>query len=164
MPGTPIPNTLSAVSWSDSACAQLQEITTEKQQRANRTNKVTVRKHSAARTAEEYACDLASVFRIQNSLSRGMSDNDVRGLNISVTKVLKKLRQERSLNLSLVKDHTFIDLVSCCPSILARSECPSSVAKGFLCNGVIDEKTKHWPDMKAMLRTCENIKLTKEKE
>ena len=165
IPGTPIPDTLAAVCWSDGACTQLQAITTEKQQRTDRTNKVTTCKHSAARTAEEQACDLASVFRTQNSLSRGMTNNDVRGgLNISVTKVFKKLKQERSLNLSLVKEHALIDFVSCYPSILARSACPSSVAKGFLYNGMIDEKTKHWPDMKAILRTCKNIKLTEEKE
>ena len=94
-----------------------------------------------------------------------MTNNNVRGgLDISMTKVFKKLRQERSLNLSLVKEHALIDFVSCYPSILARSVCPSSVAKGFLCNGIIDEKMKHWPNMKAMLRICENIKLTEEKE
>ena len=61
-------------------------------------------------------------------------------------------------------EHALIDFVSYYPSILARSTCPSSVAKGFLCTDIINEKTKHWPDMKEMLRTCENIKLTKEKE
>jgi hypothetical protein len=54
--------------------------------------------------------------------------------------------------------------VSCYPSILAKSACPSSVAKGFLNNGMIDERTKHWPDMKAILRTCKNIKLTDKEE
>ena len=86
------------------------------------------------------------------------------GLNISVTKVFKKLKQEWLLNLSLSKEHALIDFVSYYLSILARSVCSSSVAKGFLHNGMIDEKTKYWPDMKAILRTCKNIKLTEEKE
>ena len=79
IPGTPIPDTLAAVCWSDGTCTQLQAITTEKQQRTDRTNKVTTCKHSTTRIAEEQACNLALVFRTQNSLSRGITNNDVRG-------------------------------------------------------------------------------------
>ena len=77
--GTPIPDTLTAVCWSDGACTQLQAITNEKQQLEDKSNKIVTCKNSAAITAEEQACDLASVFRTQNSLSKRMSNDDVQG-------------------------------------------------------------------------------------
>jgi hypothetical protein len=164
-PGTPIPDTLSAVCWSDGACSQLQAITNENQQVSDSYNKITCCKHSAARTAEEQACDLASVFRTVNTLSKGMTNDDVKGgLYILVSRIFKKLKAERALNLSLVKEQALIDFVSCYPSILSRSACPTSVAKGFLYNGMIDKNTKNWPDMKAILSTCKNTKLTEEEE
>jgi hypothetical protein len=63
-----------------------------------------------------------------------------------------------------VKEQALIDFVSCYPSILSRSACSTSVAKGFLYNGMIDKNTKNWPDMKAILSTCKNRKLNEEEE
>jgi hypothetical protein len=108
---------------------------------------------------EEQAYDLASVFRTVNALSKGMTNDDVKGF---FCRIFKKLKSEQALNLSLVKEQALIDFVSCYPSILSRSACPSSVAKGFLCNGMIDKSSRNWPDMKAILSTCKNTKLIEE--
>jgi hypothetical protein len=64
-----------------------------------------------------------------------------------------------------VKEQALIDFVSCYPSILSKSACFTSVAKGFLYNGmIVDKSTKNWHGMKAILSTCKNMKLTEEEE
>ena len=94
-----------------------------------------------------------------------MSNDDVQGgLYRVVSKSFKTWKKQDRINLSLTKEQALVDFISCYPSILSRSVSPSSVAKGFMYNGMVDLKSKHWPDMKGILATCKNIALTNQEE
>ena len=158
--GTPIPDDLTAVCWSDGACTQLQAITSEKQQVIDQSNRIVTCKHSASRTSEEQACDLASVFRSQRTISQ----NTTGGKNLVLAKAFKSFKSNGWINLSATKEQALLDFLSCYPAILSKCASANSVQKGFVYNGMVDNNTKNWPDMNSILATCKNLKLRREEE
>ena len=73
-PNTAIPDWMQAVSWLDGAGGQLTYITQENNLIREDDMKVTVCKHSAARTGVEQAADVGPIFKVLRSLIKQCDD------------------------------------------------------------------------------------------
>ena len=67
-----IPAHLQAVSWMDGANAQIKKITSNESMRIEESMKITVRKHSASRTAVEQAADCRPMFKLMKRIVKEM--------------------------------------------------------------------------------------------
>ena len=60
------------------------------------------------------------------------------------------------MELLAIREGALVHFLSCYPSIIGRAAPSSSVASGFIYNGMIDGKSYHWPDYNKILGTCKN--------
>ena len=75
--GNDIPDSLQVVSWMDGAHAQLKLLTNEENLKIEKEKKITICKHSAARTAVEQAADCAPCFKSMKRLMKQTDDPHV---------------------------------------------------------------------------------------
>ena len=70
IPGTPVPDDLTCVSWVDGGMSQLQSIIGEQQQQVEVQLKIYSCKQSSSRTAVEQACDVSPFFRSLHKIQK----------------------------------------------------------------------------------------------
>ena len=159
--GTPIPDPLTAVCWIDGAGPQLNATVSQIQLELDKNMKVITNKHSASRTAVEQPCDRGPCFRSFRKISNRVTRDDIpaTGLQAKVHSKFIDLHKNGILMLAPLKSGALIDFIGSYPTIVSKA-CPtSSVADGFITNGMIDRNSLAYPDIAKILSTCKNSKL-----
>ena len=73
------------------------------------------------------------------------------------------LKANGSLVIKLPARKAIIDHCVCCPEMLSKSMAPKTTIKGFIKNGMVDDKLKIYPDIRMLLKTCKS-EVTKKHE
>lgn len=153
IPGTPVPEDLSCVSWIDGGMSQLQAIVDGKQQEIEGKLRVYSCKQSASRTAVEQACDVSPFFRSLSKIQTSVTMNDMPAMYSSP--VQQSLRKGLfQMNLGSVKFKSLMDFIGCLPSMVSKAApTPTTVINGFINNGMLYCNTKCYPDLDKILNT-----------
>lgn len=142
-----------AIVWMDGDLPQLKTVTDPDRLQRARENKMYSNKHSAARSATEQGCDLNNVFP---QLAREVKVITVKDkdtpLKRRILEAFKVAEEEHGLNLKSSKKNTLVDTTASLPMILGKILTQDTIQKGFVMNGMIDEKSKRAPDLKAMIQ------------
>jgi len=141
--GEHIPESLTAVSWTDGAAVQLNVIVGERQQAIDKQLKIVSNKHNASRTAVEQPCDLSLCFMSFRKLANGTTRDDVPAvvLQLKVKNNFAELKVAGTLDLGEKKESALVDFLGTYPSIVSRACSTESVARGFLLNGMVDKSS-----------------------
>jgi len=154
-PGEAVPAGLTAMSWLDGARDQLAAIITELTQEAEAIMKVVTNKHHAAATGTQQPCDLASIFRLLNTLEkRGcIPAGTSMALRARLASSFKVLSDSGVLLLRPTKLQLLLSFLANVPALYAKAVTPERVAGGFDEAGMVDPKTGK-PSFEKMLATC----------
>mmetsp|Transcript_19885 Transcript_19885/g.29337 ORF Transcript_19885/g.29337 Transcript_19885/m.29337 type:complete len:272 (+) Transcript_19885:605-1420(+) len=121
---------------------------------ADERQKITLCKHSAARTAVEQAADISAGFRIFKALVKLITFEDVtisgHGLKRRATEALDA---EKRVQLSKLKSDAIVDFLTKLPVITHRAFLVEHTEKGFILNGQKDEISRKLPDLYGLIGT-----------
>ena len=76
-----------------------------------------------------------------------------KALSIVIDILFKKLRKDKILNMSSLKEHALKDLLVTCPEMMAASFKQSSLVKSFVDAGMLDTKHKRCPDVYGIMNS-----------
>ena len=74
-------------------------------------------------------------------------------LTILVDIIFKKLRREKVLVLSTLKENALKDCISTAPVMFSSAFNKDTITKSFVDSGMLDEKTKSCPDLNGLIRS-----------
>jgi hypothetical protein len=154
--GTPIPQSMMAVSWCDGDNAQIKMLVEDSTLAQLGRLNITVNKQHAARTGTEQAADLTKTFKICNSLQQTTTAEHKNHLPIkkNIGRALTELASNGKLKMSLRKRTALTDFIASTPESVTKAVSPDNIQHGFLENGLIDKKAHELPDFDKMLATC----------
>jgi hypothetical protein len=151
VPGTEVPEHLTAVSYCDSDLAQMAVVTDGAQMKINEEVRIVLNKQSAARSGTEQAADLCALFRLLKAHGKITTCAAMTPLKRRVSSAMLDLKDV----VILPKAHcgALIDHVSTLPGILQKIATKKIIQSGFVAAGLIDEKSFSVPDLAAIMRT-----------
>lgn len=156
-----IDNNHVCVSWCDGGGPQVQAMMKNTEVANCNVEKIIANKHSRSRSAVEQPCDIAPCFLIIKKISKYLSAEDTpfNPLIASFTEKFETLDKDCGIYLGTKKAH-IVDFLACLPSIMSKAMTPHNVSIGFLGSGMIDKKTKVYPDYNSIMNTCKNSEIT----
>ena len=119
--------------------------------------KILACKHASSTSAIQQMADVGRQFAIFKSCNKTMTSTNLPsgfGLKGQIEYELDALNAKGILMLKLPARKAIIDHVVTCPNIYAISMQPKTTKKGFIENGMLDEKTDTYPDIYKMMKTC----------
>ena len=161
--GNAIPEYLWAISWMDGCSSQLKLITSESNMQVENKLKITVCKHSAARTSVEQAADAGPMFKELKRLNNNTKSPHT--CNSSVFHFLQtaidSLENEnnsssvngRRLNLPSHKKKAIIATTSKLPIATSHAYTDAHIKKAFVLNGQLDISHNLVPSLNGLLNT-----------
>ena len=132
-----IPYYLRAVSWYDGAGGQLRYLNSESTLIEEENLKITINKHSAARTGMEQACDVAPIFKKLRALIREMIFNRKNTTHCRHVRYITSQLETLPIHLPGWKKSILVTVLANFPKYVTESCTVSNVQKGFLGNGQI---------------------------
>ena len=148
-----IPEHLRAVSWQDGASGQLNYLCREDVMAIEEQLKISVNKHSSARSGMEQACDVAPIFRRLKELIRNMMYERKSKHQCWRMRHIHEQIDNLPLNLPSWKKNLCVDVIRCFPELVKEACTVHNVRKGFLNNGQICSHQEPVPNFLGMLNT-----------
>ena len=134
--GTPIPQELKAVSWSDGDLAQIDNIVNEDSLHLYEQNLLCASKQNPARTGTEQQADITKVFKIMPALQKTITVSDIpidlHPMKRLVSREIQKWTDQNRLKLKLTKKNAIIDFVSSVPEMTAKAVTRPNITHGSL--------------------------------
>ena len=151
-----VPEEYTCVSWQDGGGTQLAAIVDPVYQDKNAMKRKIDCKHASSTSATTQPCDIQSGFMTSQALNKIVTCADLpnSGYKGSIISIFQIAENEKKLSLKATQREAIVDHLVCFPSIVTRSHPIDGVMQGFITNGMLDKKTKNWPDMNEMLGTC----------
>ena len=128
--------------------------------------KVLACKHASSTSSIVQSADIGRQFAIVKALSKTTSSVNLPhgfGMKGFLEDVFDDHKARGVLILKLPARKAIIDHIVSCPRIFGRAMSPKTTKKGFIVNGMIDDKTETYPDIIKMLQTCKQ-EIPKEQE
>ena len=119
--------------------------------------KVIACKHASSTSSITQSADIGRQFAIAKSLSKTTTSVNLPsgfGLKGEMEDVFDDYKARGILMLKLPARKAIIDHIVSCSEIFGKSMSPKTTRKGFIENGMIDENTNTYPDIRRMLQTC----------
>ena len=156
--GTPIPETLQAVSWCDGDLPQIENIVSDDSLQIYEDNLITENKKNSARSGTEQAADLTRTFKMMHKLQRTHTVSNLpyqrHPMKCMIHNALRRLFYDKRLSLKPTKKNEIIDFISFVPAMTTKAAIYDNINCGFKENGMIDRKTNRYPDFNNILATC----------
>ncbi|CAB9496116.1 hypothetical protein SEMRO_1_G000930.1 [Seminavis robusta] len=159
-PGTPVPDSMTFVTWLDGEMAQL--ATTVDPGMIGKLNhsKIIVNKQSAARSAVEQPCDASPIFKHMHLLSKECTMIDVEkgacDYKDSVVGIFGVAKETAGLNLASHRLAACVDFIACYPKNATKAVNTESVSAGFADVGMLGKsrRTEYaFPSLHGMIHT-----------
>lgn len=158
--GNDIPDNLQVISWMDGAHAQLKLLTDEESLKREKELKITICKHSAARTGVEQAADCGPNFKLLKRLVKILDDphSDTNPIVYHLNQIFSKMENGYSNCNDIVrlKSHKKKALIATIPNLPVATGVAyttENVKKGFIYNGQIDAVHNSVPCYSNLLHT-----------
>ena len=148
-----VPDYLRAISWQDGACGQLNYLCRDDVLAAEELLKISVNKHSAARSGMEQACDVAPIFRRLKELIKKLMFETKTRQQCWRTRHIHDKMSALPLNLPSWKKNIIVDVVRCFPDLVREACTIANVRRGFTGNGQICSHENPVPDFLNCLAT-----------
>ena len=119
--------------------------------------KIMACKHASITSAIQQMADIGRQFAIIKSESKTVTAINIPsgyGLKGNLEYKLDLLYASGELMLKLPARKAIIDHIVSCPEIYGKAMQPKTTKKGFVENGMEDDKTHTYPDIHKMLKTC----------
>ena len=147
---SPVPHHLKVSAWTDGGIPQLKAITLNPLiQEMDKDLLIERNKHSASCSGVQQPVDLQSMFKGIKRESR-LVTADGTYCDLLSNQLKAHFKDTNVLRIEQRKIKGAADLLACLPSILSKLATPPSIIQGFIRAGMVDEKSKQYPDLYAM--------------
>ena len=119
--------------------------------------KVVACKHASSTSSITQSADIGRQFAIIKSSTKTTTSVNLPngfGLKGLIEDIFDDHKSRGLLLLKLPAQKAIVDHIVSCSEIFGKAMCPKTTKKGFIENGMIDEATHTYPDIKKMLQTC----------
>ena len=158
--GQAVPEELKTVAWCDGGMPQLQAIISESLEEQDKTSNIERDKHAASASAVQQPADIQALFRSLKQLQKITSASDTYNADLADF-IADVLKHQTALSLETKKMKAVLDFLGCLPSMLSKLCLAKHVTPGFTEAGMIDERSKQYPDVEKMINTCKRMDIDK---
>ena len=149
-PESPVPDHLKVLAWTDGGIPQLRAITRDANiQEMDKNLLIERNKHSASCSGVQQPADLQSLFKGIKRESRLVTAEGTY-CEVLSNKLKAHFKDTNVIQIEERKIKGAVDLLACLPSILSKLAVPNSITQGFVRAGLVDEKSRQYPDLYAM--------------
>ena len=119
--------------------------------------KVLACKHASSTSSIVQSADIGRQFAIIKTLTKTVTSVNLPhgfGMKGFLEDLFDTYNASSMLMLKLPARKAIIDHCVSCPEIFSKAMSPKTTKKGFIVNGMIDDKTHTYPDIIKILQTC----------
>lgn len=157
-----IPDDCCSVGWMDGDWPHLKAVTSEEVLELSKHYKHTDCKHAAGASTVQQPCDTGVIFKMQHGLQSITTEKDE--CSSLANSIYKLLGEYPGLKLADHKRRALADGISCQPKNHQRVCTVDNTRNSFIEPGLLDEGSKHSPDMLRILKTRRKTLLKEELE